>query len=93
MKINLIEPTRERRREIQQSGITPRVLLRRWAYLLYAFLKLAVGGILAGLAYLFAYGAIIQTRIIGGATAGALGILGFIPLGHLFFAWAFPIRY
>ena len=94
MKLNLLEATPERRREMQQSGATPRVLLRRWAFLAYAVAKLLAGAVVVSMIYLFAFGAlVVQTGLLTGASAGIVFLLGFIPVGRLFFSWAFPVRY
>ena len=93
MKLKLLEATPERRQEVQQSGVTPTVLLRRWAYLAYAVAKFVVGLLAVGFAYFFAYGLVIKHTPLGGAGAGLLFILGMIPVSRLFYVWAFPVRY
>lgn len=93
MKLQLLEPTPERRQRLSTVGLTPRALLARWAWLAYAVLKFCILGVLVGFAYLFAFGAVSMAVGLEGAAGGALFILGFIPVGKLFAAWVLPVRY
>jgi hypothetical protein len=94
MDKNLLEATPERRREVAESGVTPRTLLRRWAYLAYAVAKLLAGAVVVSMIYFFAFGAlVVQTGLLTGSPAGIVFLLGFVPVGRLFFSWAFPVRY
>lgn len=92
-RLPLVEPTPERRRALAESGTTPSALLTRWAWLAYAVVKFAIGGTLAGLLNIFLAGALIEFGLVSGEVGAVLGILGFIPMGHLFYAWGFPVRY
>lgn len=93
MKLKLIEATPERRREVAQSGVTPKVLLRRWAYMAFAIVKFVVGLLVTGLVYFFAWAPFTETGLITGDLMAILFILGLPLVGRLFFAWAFPVRY
>jgi uncharacterized RDD family membrane protein YckC len=94
MSIKLLEPTPERRRDVAESGVTPRVLLRRWAFMLYAVLKLLLGLMAVGVAYLILYGLLVtQPGLLSGSVAGFLFLVGMIPVAKLYHAWAFPVRY
>lgn len=91
--MKILEPTPERRRHLQEQGITPRTLLQRWAYLGYALAKFLLGALVVSMGWILLIGGVIELGLLTGDAAAILGILGFIPLGKLFYAWGFPIRY
>jgi len=91
--MKLLEPRPERRRQLREEGTTPRSLLRRWVYLVYAVLKFLVIAAVASLSYIFLFGLIIEIGLLTGDAAAIVFIVGFIPLGKLFYAWCFPIQY
>ena len=91
--MKLLEPSPERRRQLRDGEITPRVLLRRWAYLAYAVCKFLLIAAVASIGYMLLFGLVIELGLLTGDAAAILFIIGFIPLGKLFYAWGFPIRY
>jgi hypothetical protein len=41
----------------------------------------------------FLFGLIIEIGLLTGDATAIVSIIGFIPLGKLFYAWCFPIQY
>ena len=91
--VKLLEPSSERQRHRRGESETPSALLRRWVFLVYAVFKLLIVAAVASLGYILVFGLVIELGILTGDAAAVLFIVGFIPLGRLFYAWLFPVRY